>query len=255
MFWVNLPHYEPLLQEYRPKYRELYPEDYKKLFLMTAREIAQECQVSEPTIIRFTNDLGFSGYMEFVQYMKGLLHVELTSVERFLKASQQSNELTTIEKYCQNAISNLETLRNTISESDLKRIARTIHKAETVYVVGYRASTTLAYYFGYLLKKIRENVFIDTTLSWEIRDSIPRRARRGSNPSFLSVTSRIAHLYRPWIKPGPCEKPRPWIGWGFSSTKKSKRLPPLQNHWGLRPCSSMVTSHQITSSRSACACP
>lgn len=32
MFWVNLPHYEPLLQEYRPKYRELYPEDYKKLF-------------------------------------------------------------------------------------------------------------------------------------------------------------------------------------------------------------------------------
>lgn len=33
MFWVNLPHYEPLLQEYRQKYRELYPEDYEKLFL------------------------------------------------------------------------------------------------------------------------------------------------------------------------------------------------------------------------------
>jgi hypothetical protein len=32
MFWVNLPHYEPLLQEYRPKYRELYPDDYEMLF-------------------------------------------------------------------------------------------------------------------------------------------------------------------------------------------------------------------------------
>ncbi len=32
MFWVNLPHYELLLQEYRQKYREFYPEDYKKLF-------------------------------------------------------------------------------------------------------------------------------------------------------------------------------------------------------------------------------
>jgi hypothetical protein len=32
MFWVNLPRYEPLLQEYRQKYRELYPVDYKKLF-------------------------------------------------------------------------------------------------------------------------------------------------------------------------------------------------------------------------------
>lgn len=32
--WVNLPHYEPLLQEYRQKYHELYPEDYQKLFLV-----------------------------------------------------------------------------------------------------------------------------------------------------------------------------------------------------------------------------
>lgn len=31
-FWINLPHYEPLLQEYRPKYQDLYPEDYKNLF-------------------------------------------------------------------------------------------------------------------------------------------------------------------------------------------------------------------------------
>jgi len=31
--WINLPHYEPLLQEYRQEYRELYPEDYEKLFL------------------------------------------------------------------------------------------------------------------------------------------------------------------------------------------------------------------------------
>jgi len=32
MFWVNLPHYEPLLQEYRQEYRKLYPKDYEKLF-------------------------------------------------------------------------------------------------------------------------------------------------------------------------------------------------------------------------------
>ena len=32
MFWVNLPHYELLLEEYGQKYRELYPEEYKKLF-------------------------------------------------------------------------------------------------------------------------------------------------------------------------------------------------------------------------------
>lgn len=32
MFWINLPYYESLLQEYREKYFEKYSEDYKKLF-------------------------------------------------------------------------------------------------------------------------------------------------------------------------------------------------------------------------------
>jgi len=32
MSWINLPHYEPLLQEYCRKYRERYPKDYDRLF-------------------------------------------------------------------------------------------------------------------------------------------------------------------------------------------------------------------------------
>jgi DNA-binding MurR/RpiR family transcriptional regulator len=153
---------------------DLIIKDHKKIFLMTAREISQECEVSEPTIIRFANDLGFSGYMDFVQYMKGLLHIELTAVERLRKASRQVDELSNLEKYCQNAVKNIENLRNSVSERDLKRIARIIYKAETVYIVGYRASAALAFYVGYLLKKIRNNVYLDTSLSWETRDRITR---------------------------------------------------------------------------------
>ena len=169
----------PMLSPKKRRVADLIIKDHKKIFLMTAKEIAQECNVSEPTIIRFVNDLGFSGYVEFVQYMKGLLHIELTAVERLRKASQQIDELNTLEKYCQNAIQNIENLRESVSEKELKQIAKNIFKAETVYVIGYRASAALAYYFGYLLKKIRDNVFLDTALSWEIRDSIVRNGKSG----------------------------------------------------------------------------
>ena len=164
----------PALSPKKRRVADFIIKDHKKVFLMTAREIAEECQVSEPTIIRFANDLGFSGYMEFVQYMKGLLHIELTAVDRLQKASRQSYEIGTLNRYCQNAIENLDNLRNSISEKDLKKIAKAIYKAETLYVVGYRASAALAYYFGYLLKKIRGNVFLDTSLSWETKDMIVR---------------------------------------------------------------------------------
>jgi DNA-binding MurR/RpiR family transcriptional regulator len=167
----------PMLSPKKRRVADLIIKDHKKIFLMTAKEIAQECNVSEPTIIRFVNDLGFSGYMEFVQYMKGLLHIELTAVERLRKASKQIDELNTLEKYCQNATQNIENLRGTVSEMELKQIAKNIFKAETVYIVGYRASAALAYYFGYLLKKIRNNVFLDTAMSWETRDSIVRNGK------------------------------------------------------------------------------
>lgn len=189
----------PELSPKKMRVADLILKDHKKIFLMTAKEIAQECEVSEPTIIRFVNDLGFSGYIDFVQYMKGLLHIELTAVERLQKASQHIDEQNTLDKYCQNAIKNIENLRNAISAEDLKKIAKTIFRAENVYVVGYRASAILAYYFGYLLKKIRNDVFLDTSLSWEIKDLIVRNGKSDvmfvvAFPRYPSKTIELVQL-------------------------------------------------------------
>jgi DNA-binding MurR/RpiR family transcriptional regulator len=166
----------PSLSPKKKRVADFMLKDYKKIFLMTAREIAQECRVSEPTINRFVMDLGFSGYVEFTTHLKGLLHSVLTSVDRQAKANERL-EGRMIDQYCQNAFNNIENLRRTISSSDLEQTARLIHRAETVFVVGYRASATLAFYFGYLLKKIRDNVFVDTTLSWDLSDSLIRSAK------------------------------------------------------------------------------
>ncbi len=162
----------PTLSPKKKRVADLIMRDYKKIFLMTAREIAGECQVSEPTIIRFTVDMGFSGYAEFLQYMKGLLHTELTSAERLAQTSRKPDEGTTIQRYCQNAIQNLQNLIHSITELEFKKVARTIHSAGEVYVVGYRASAMLAYHFGYLLKKVKANVVIDIDVSWQLMDSL-----------------------------------------------------------------------------------
>jgi len=47
-----------------------------------------------------------------------------------------------------------------------------IFQAESVMVTGYKASASLAFYLGYLLKKIKEGVLIDTTYSWDNLDHI-----------------------------------------------------------------------------------
>ena len=162
----------PTLSPKKRRVADFMMEDYKRLFLMSAKEIAQNCQVSEPTITRFVTDLGFSGYGEFEHHLKGLLRIELTSVERLIKAGQETGNVSTLEAYCQNTIGNLENMMRSVSEQEIRNLAQMIHSVKSVLVAGYKASATLAYYFGYLLKKIKEGVIIDTAYSWETLDAI-----------------------------------------------------------------------------------
>jgi DNA-binding MurR/RpiR family transcriptional regulator len=162
----------PSLSPKKRRVADFMMEDYKRLFLMSAKEIAQKCQVSEPTVTRLVMDLGFGGYGEFEQYLKGLLRIELTSVERLIKAGKETDNVSTLEAYCNNTIGNLESMRQSVSEQELRNLAGMIHSAKSVLVAGYKASATLAYYFGYLLKKIKEGVIIDTAYSWDNLDIV-----------------------------------------------------------------------------------
>ena len=162
----------PTLSPKKRRVADFMMEDYKRLFLMSAKEIAQKCQVSEPTITRLVMDLGFGGYGEFEHYLKSLLKIELTSVERLIKASREIDNVSILEAYRQNTIVNLENMLQSVSEQEIRNLAKMIHAAKSILVAGYKASATLAYYFGYLLKKIKEGVVIDTAYTGDNLDAI-----------------------------------------------------------------------------------
>ena len=162
----------PTLSPKKKRVADFIIKKHKNLFLMTAKQLAKECQVSEPTVVRFAFDLGFSGYQELSQYMKGQLHLELTRYERTLRTIQNMEKGTSLKKYCRNTIASLEELMSSFSESEFLNAAKAIQQAQHVMVVGHRASATLSYYFGYLLKKIRDKVMMYTHYSWESIDNI-----------------------------------------------------------------------------------
>jgi DNA-binding MurR/RpiR family transcriptional regulator len=177
---VEKEFYDRVVKEYsglsakKKRVADFILQDYKKISLMTAKELALQCGVSEPTIIRFAVNIGFSGYLELTRHVKDMIQMRLSSVDRLLNAASESNKKSTLEKCCENAFLNFDTLMSSISPQELQTIAQTIYNAKKIYVVGYRASAIPASYFGYFLKKIHDNITVDTTLSWEINDSIAR---------------------------------------------------------------------------------
>ncbi len=215
----------PDLSSKKKRIADFIIQDYKNLFLMKAKEIATVCQVSEPTFSRFILDLGFTGYEEFEQYLKGLLHIELTSVERMLKSTKKSDNLTPLRAYYQNTLRNLEHMIHSISEQEIKKLAHKIFRSERVLVAGYRASAVPASYFGFLLKKIRAGVHLDTQLSWDTFDWI---ALHG--PSLLVVVFAFPRYANQAIELIEFAKKYQALVVGISDTPKSPIIS-LSDHY------------------------
>src|SRR5713226_9683463 len=67
-------------------------QNYQKVAFMTITELAKETKVSEATIVRLANLLGFDGYPSLQKVVQKLVTQELTSLER-LQLSLDQHEL------------------------------------------------------------------------------------------------------------------------------------------------------------------
>ncbi len=132
----------------------------KKAVFMTIRELAEASGVSEATVVRFVNQLGYGGYGEFMQSLRDILNTGLTLPDRMeLKGLTGAND----GRFRQAVYEEMDNLRRMYESMDMERVDRVVKLLDeygTVYVIGSRLSYTLAYYLGWALTKIRQNTHI-----------------------------------------------------------------------------------------------
>ncbi len=141
--------------------------NYQRVAFMTARKLAQRCEVSESTVIRFVTSLGYTGYPDFLRTLQGIVNYELTAVERLEITPEEKSRRPKkiggerlVKKTILTEIKNLRRLYDNFSEEDFDRAIEEIVKARQIVIIGFRVSASLAIYFGYLLKKVKEMVII-----------------------------------------------------------------------------------------------
>jgi len=144
-------------------------QNYQRVAFMTARQLSQRCSVSESTVMRFVTSLGYTGYPDFLRALQGIVNYELTAVERLEITPQDKKgrpkRIGTerlVRKTILTEIENLKRLYDQFSEEEFDRGIEEILKAKQVVVIGFRVSASLAIYFGYLLKKVKEMVSVIT---------------------------------------------------------------------------------------------
>ena len=134
--------------------------NYDKVAFMTTSKLAEEVGVSESTVVRFANVIGFSGYPKFQDALQELIKNKLTTVQRVDLDEEYNNEKLVLKKVLK---SDIENIRDTIEDIDTKQFEEAtnkILKARKIYILGTRSSFVIAQYLSFYLNIIMDDVHL-----------------------------------------------------------------------------------------------
>jgi DNA-binding MurR/RpiR family transcriptional regulator len=143
----------------------------RKAVFMTTKELAQTCQVSEATVVRFVSQLGYKGYGAFQQALRDFVDTELTMLDRTDLSDMHQPGADRLSRVIFEEMENLKLFLETVDMGALEKMVDFLETSHPIYVIGSRLSYTFAYYLGWSLTKIRSNVHIlkgsdSTTIDW-----------------------------------------------------------------------------------------
>ncbi len=133
-------------------------DNYDKAAYMTAAKLGAIVNVSESTVVRFAIELGFDGYPDFQHCLQEIVRTKLTSFQRIEVTNNLIGDGDILEKVL---LADSDKIRHTLDEIDRKAFESAVERivnARSIYVMGVRASASLASFFGHSLGMIFDNV-------------------------------------------------------------------------------------------------
>ncbi|MGH4119894.1 MurR/RpiR family transcriptional regulator [Clostridium sp.] len=148
----------PRLSKGQKLIAEFILKHYDKAAFMTAAKLGVSVGVSESTVVRFANELGFTGYPKLQKALQELIKNKLTTVQRI----ELSNDFITQENALKGVLkADMENIRATLEKINHKTfedVVNSLFRAKKIYIIGLRSSSALAEFAGFYLNLILDNV-------------------------------------------------------------------------------------------------
>jgi DNA-binding MurR/RpiR family transcriptional regulator len=134
--------------------------NYRKAAFFTATQLGRAAGVSQPTVVRFCQHLGFQGYPSFVETLQKLVRHELTTIERFQMSLNESEQPVSYpQRLLIKEMQNLRELAENFPTTSFERAVSQIVEAGKIFVIGMRGSAALAQFLAYFLRKVKRPVY------------------------------------------------------------------------------------------------
>lgn len=134
-------------------------DSYDKAAFMTASKLGTTVGVSESTVVRFAVELGYEGYPSMQKALQAMILNRLTSVQRIEVTNDRIGNQDVVSMVLQADIDKIRMTNDTTDREAFESAVNAIIKAENIYIVGVRSSSSLAsflgFYFNYMFNNVR----------------------------------------------------------------------------------------------------
>ena len=123
--------------------------------LASVHELAQMIGVSESSVVRFAQKLGYAGYPPLRRALQVDYRQQAAGAGRIRRTLTALPKQEFVESLYQKDIELIEASLATLSRKDFTRAIDLIWKARRIFIVGFRSSLALAYYLHSRLARLR----------------------------------------------------------------------------------------------------
>ncbi|MCM8710666.1 MurR/RpiR family transcriptional regulator [Clostridium sp. SYSU_GA19001] len=157
---------------------------YDKAAFMTAAKLGTSVGVSESTVVRFANELGFSGYPKLQKALQELIKTRLTTVQRIELSNDLISEETALKGVLKSDMENIRSTLEKINHKAFEEVVNSIFNAKKIYIIGLRSSTALAEFLGFYLNLILDNVKV---VAYGISDIFEQMINISDNDLLIGI--------------------------------------------------------------------
>jgi DNA-binding MurR/RpiR family transcriptional regulator len=131
---------------------------YDRAAFMTASKLGAVVQVSESTVVRFADELGFAGYPDMQRALQELAKTQLTAAQRMAVAGSLWDKETILDKVL---LADADKIRHTLEGLDRAAFSGAVERivsAKNIYILGVRSSAALADFLTFNFRMMFDNV-------------------------------------------------------------------------------------------------
>jgi RpiR family transcriptional regulator, carbohydrate utilization regulator len=138
-----------------PKRQELLRpvlENPRGFVLLSVRELAKRLDVDAATAVRIILKLGFGSYKEFQHYLHELSVAQATSLDTMETSKARGSSLAEhIQEAAERDVQNVQKFRNAMDPQRIAALAKRLHEAQRILILGGDLAANLAGFLHYHL--------------------------------------------------------------------------------------------------------